>query len=339
MRMRVGRLVFPLIAAAAITVGQERVTRPQVVEAQPAMPLTARADTGADAPSNYVLGPDDEITLFVSDLDEISNKPMRIDMRGDINLPMAGRVHAAGLTTDRLEAEIESRLKKYVQDPDVVVSVKEFRSQPVSVLGDVEKPGVHQLEGRKTLFEVLSMAGGLKPDAGNTVKITRSLQWGRIPLPGATDDSSGKFSVASVKVKGIMEGSDPAANILIKPEDVITVPKADVVYAVGSVKKPGGFLLKQNESLSTLQVLSLAEGLDKAAAPKKAKIMRAVPGTTSRIEIPVDLQKLMAGKSPDLPLRSDDILFVPNSAAKNAGSRAMEAAIQVATGVAIYGRY
>lgn len=339
MRIRVSSLLFALIAAAAIAVGQERVSRPQVAEAEKAMPLSGRLDAGSDAPSNYVLGPDDEITLFVSDVEEISNKPMRIDMRGDINLPMAGRVHAAGLTADRLETEIESRLKKYLQDPEVVVSVKEFRSQPISVLGDVEKPGVHQLEGRKTLFEVLSMAGGLGKDAGNTVKITRRLEWGRIPLPDAKDDPTGQFSIASVRVKSIMEGTDPAVNITIKPEDVITVPKADLVYAVGSVKKPGGFLLNQNESLSTLQVLSLAEGLDKAAAPKKAKIMRAVPGTTSRIEIPVDLQKLMAGKSPDLPLRSDDILFVPNSAAKNAGSRAIDAAIQVATGVAIYGRY
>ncbi len=293
----------------------------------------------ANAPSNYVLGPDDEITLFVSDIEDLSNKPMRIDMRGDITLPMAGRVHAAGLTADKLEAEIGSRLKKFLQNPDVVVSIKEFRSQPISVLGDVDKPGVHQLEGRKTLFEVLSMAGGLNKDAGNTVKITRSLEWGPIPLPNAKNDASEKFSVASVSVKAIMDGSDPAANILIKPEDVISVPKADVVYAVGSVKKPGGFLLNQNESLSALQVLSLAEGLDKAAAPKKAKIMREVPGTTTRVEIPVDLQKLMAGKSPDLPLRSNDILFVPNSAAKSAGGRAMEAAIQVATGVAIYGRY
>jgi polysaccharide export outer membrane protein len=338
MQIRLGS-VFIFFAAGGVALAQAGATRPQVLEAKQTAPVSGNSEAGYAAPSNYKLGPDDEVTLFVSDVDEISNKPMRIDMRGDINIPMAGRVHAAGLTADRLETEIENRLKKYLKDPDVVVSIKEFRSQPISVLGAVDKPGVHQLEGRKTLFEVLSMAGGLRADSGNTVKITRSLEWGRIPLPDAKDDATGQFNVASVKVKGIMDGSDPAANIMIKPEDVITVPKADLVYAVGSVKRPGGFPLNQNETLSTLQVLSLAEGLDKAAAPKKARIMRVVPGTTSRMEIPVDLQKLMAGKSPDLPLQSDDILFVPNSAAKNAGGRAMEAAIQIATGVAIYGRY
>lgn len=338
MRIQLCSLLTALVVLTGAALAQDRAI-PRVVETAQGTPPAGHMEGSSAPPSNYVLGPDDEITLFVSDVEEISNKPMRIDMRGDINLPMAGRVHAAGMTADRLETEIEGRLKKFLKDPEVVVSVKEFRSQPISVLGDVEKPGVHQLEGRKTLFEVISMAGGLGKDAGNTVKITRNLEWGPIPLPGAKDDPTGKFSVASVRVKSIMDGSDPAANITIKPEDVITVPKADLVYAVGCVKKPGGFLLNQNESLSALQVLSLAEGLDKAAAPKKARIMRMVPGTTSRVEIPIDLQKLMAGKAPDLPLKSDDILFVPNSAAKSLGTRAMESAIQIATGVAIYGRY
>ncbi len=335
MRFPISVLLISLLIVASISSAQQHRDNGNTAVTDSGAPASAGAE---NAPANYILGPDDEITLFVSDVEDLTNKPVRIDMRGDINLPMAGRVHAAGLTADKLEAEIENRLKKYLQNPDVVVSIKEFRSQPISVLGDIEKPGVHQLEGRKSLFEVLSMAGGLGKDAGNTVKITRKLEWGRIPLPDAKEDPTGKFSIASVNVKSIMDGSDPAANILIKPEDVISVPRADVVYAVGSVKKPGGFPLNQNGSLSTLQVLSLAEGLDKAAAPKKAMIMREVPGTTTRVEIPVDLQKLMAGKSPDLPLRSNDILFVPNSAAKSAGTRAMEAAIQMATGMVAYGR-
>ena len=120
----------------------------------------------SDAPASYVLGPDDQITLLASDAEEISGKPMRIDMKGNLNLPLAGRVHAAGLTAEQLEAELEGKLKRYVKDPDVVVSITEFRSQPISVLGAVAKPGIHQLEGRKTLFEVLSLAGGLRDDAG-----------------------------------------------------------------------------------------------------------------------------------------------------------------------------
>ena len=300
------------------------------------MPLAGHLEA---APANYTLGPDDQITLFVSDVEELSEKPMRIDMKGNINLPLAGRVHAEGLTADGLQSEIEARLKKFLQDPDVVVNVTEFRSQPISVLGAVQKPGVYQLEGRKTLYEVLSLGGGLTTDAGNRVEITRNLKWGAIPLASAKEDATGQFSVASVNVKSIMEASDAAENIMIKPEDVISVPKAGLVYCVGAVHKPGGFVLGQSESLSALQVLALAEGLDKGSAPDKAKILRAVPGVSTRTEIAVNLKKLMAGKGQDLPLKADDILFIPNSAAKNAASRTAEAAIQIATGVAIYGRY
>jgi polysaccharide export outer membrane protein len=131
------------------------------------------ATNDAATPSNYTLGPDDQITLFVSDVDDLSNKPMRIDMKGNITLPMVGRVHAAGLTVDELRAAIEQRMKKFVNDPDVLITVTEYRSQPVSILGAVNTPGVHQLEGHKTLFEVLSAAGGIRSDAGNTVTITR----------------------------------------------------------------------------------------------------------------------------------------------------------------------
>ncbi len=162
------------------------------------------------APANYVLGPDDLLTLSVPDLEEISNKTVRIDIRGDITLPIMGRVRAAGLTTEQLASEITVRLKRVLRDPEVVVSVVEFRSQPVSVLGAVNSPGVHQLEGHKTLYEVLSGAGGLRGDAGNTVTITRNLKWGAIPLPNAQDDSTGQYSVASVSSRSIMLGENPA---------------------------------------------------------------------------------------------------------------------------------
>jgi polysaccharide biosynthesis/export protein len=337
MHSRQVALLFALLLPAA-AFAQERVGH---LEATPSIPQTALPPvTQAEgAPSSYILGPDDQITLSVSDLEEVSNKPVRIDMRGDINLPTAGRIHVAGLTADQLEAEIENRLKKYINNPEVVVSITDFHSQPISVLGAVTQPGVHQLQGHKTLFEVLSLAGGLRPDAGNSVTITRNLKWGEIPLPNAKNDASGRFSVASVKSKSIADGSKPAENITIKPDDVISVPKADLVYCIGSVHKPGGFVLGQDESLSTLQVLSLAEGLDKTAAPAKAKIMRTVAGSSTRTEIAVNLKQLMAGKAPDLPLRSDDILFIPNSAARSITARTAEAALQIGTGIAIYGHY
>jgi polysaccharide biosynthesis/export protein len=299
------------------------------------------ANASADGtPTTYTLGPDDQLTIQATDVEEISGKPVRVDMQGNISLPLLGRIAAKGMTAEQLEAEIRTRLKKYLQQPDVTVSITEYRSQPISILGSVQSPGVHQLHGRKTLFAVLSLAGGLRQDAGHSIKITRKLEWGKIPLPDAADDPTGQFSVASIKVKSIMDATSPAENILIRPEDVISVPKADLIYVIGAVRKSGGFVLGENETLSALQALALAEGLARFASADKAKIMRAVPGSAQRTETPVDLKRLLAGKAADLPLRADDILFIPDSAKKAATVRGLEALLgmgaQIGTGVAIY---
>jgi len=286
-------------------------------------------------PNTYTLGPGDQIVIRASGVEEITDKPIPIDALGNIDLPTVGRIAAAGLTTEQFEAAIETRLKKYLVDPDVSVYLAEMHSQPISVLGAVQQPGVHQLQGEKSLFEVLSLAGGLRENSGNVVKITRKLRWGRIPLPNAQDDPSGQFSVASVSVKDITSASNPAENIMIKPEDVVSVPQADMIYAIGAIKRPGGYALGVNRSLSVLQILSLAEGLEKVAATSDAKIMRAVAGTSDRTEIPVNLKKILAGKGSDVPLQADDILFVPTSASKSVGYRTLEALAQSA-GFAIY---
>jgi polysaccharide export outer membrane protein len=292
----------------------------------------------AQAPSSYILGPDDQITVRALDVEEISEKPVRVDMRGFISLPLIGRLRAAGLTAEQLESEIAARLRKYLTAPDVSVAVTEFRSQPVSVLGAVGNPGVLQLQGRKSLFEILSMAGGLKPEAGNTINITRQKQWGPIPLKSAKPDPTGQFTVAEVSVRSVMDAKNPEENIQILPNDVISVPKADIVYVIGSVRRAGGFPLNERETITVLQALSLAEGLERTAAPKSAKILRMTPGNSARTELPVNLKKILAGESSDVPLQADDILFVPNSAAKSASLRTVEAAIQITTGIIIWRR-
>src|SRR5437870_2473509 len=129
----------------------------------------------------YILGPNDEIVILALDADEIANKPTRVTTSGDINLPLIGRIHVAGMNLEQLEAEVTQRLSKYIREPHVAINVTSFKSQPVSVFGAVGSAGVIQLEGRKTLIEVLSMAGGLRPEAG-TIRITRKAEWGAIPL-------------------------------------------------------------------------------------------------------------------------------------------------------------
>jgi polysaccharide biosynthesis/export protein len=290
----------------------------------------------------YVLGPDDGISVHVVDLAELDSKALgiiRIDHQGNIRLPLAGRIQASGLTVEQLEKEIANRLTSIMNDPEVTVSVAEFRSHPVSVLGAVRNPGVYQVTGRKTLFEVLSLAGGLNPDASNRVNITRLAPAGRLPLSNAVLDKTGAFYIGELNVRNVMEAKDPDENIDVLPGDVITVPKADLVYVVGAVHRSGGFPLSEKEQISVLQAVSLAEGLDRVAGAKNARILRQPAPGAERTEIPVNVQEILDGRAKDMSLQANDILFIPNSVAKSASMRAIEAAIQTGTGLVIWGRY
>ena len=286
----------------------------------------------------YVLGPGDHLKIWALGVDEISDKPVPIDPSGNIDLPIAGRIRAEGLSVDQLKTELEHRLVREVRKPQVTVEIVEYGSQPVTVLGAVNHPGVIQLSGRKTLAEILSMAGGLNQTAGPYVNISRQVKWGKIPLPSARPDQSGEFTMATLKVRSLVAGTNPTDNILIRPHDTITIPTAEMVYVVGDVKKPGSFPLNDRESVTVLQALSMAEGLGPMPKPQDSKILRAVSAGAARQEIPVDLRKILAGKGEDQALRANDILFVPDSTPKKAGARAIEAMVQAATGIAIWGR-
>ena len=295
----------------------------------------ANSASGLDPFSAGLLGPDDQITIRVVDAEEVSDKPVRISTTGYITLPLAGRIHAAGLTVEQLESEIAERMKTYINEPAVSVTRMEMRSQPVSVIGAVTSPGVHQLQGQKTLVEMLSMAGGLKEDAGYNVRITRRLEWGRIPLPNAADDPTGKFSIAEVPLPDLTEGKNPALNIPVMPNDVISVAKAEMVYVIGEVSRSGGIVLGGRQKVTVLQAVSIAGGAAKTAKPKQAKILRLDPASARRTEVPIDLAALLAGKIDDVPMQPEDILYVPGGSSRNLTTRALESALQIGTGVAI----
>jgi polysaccharide biosynthesis/export protein len=301
-----------------------------------AIAWTAMAAHAAQHPTAYVLGPDDQITIHALLVPEIAEKAIRIESDGWINLPLAGRVMAGGITASQLEQAIVERLKVYVEQPQVSIDVTEMKSQPVSVLGAVKSPGVYQLRGPKSLVEVLSLAGGVEADAGYSVRIARRVDEGAAPLPNPQRDATGQFVVAEVGLEDVMDGRHVASALAIEPHDVITVPRARLVYAIGEVKKPGGFVLREKQTVSVLQVLALAEGLSRTAGGGSARVLRPNPAGGQREEIPVNLNQLMAGKCADVTLQADDILFVPNSLAKSGLVRAMEAAIQVGTGMAIW---
>jgi polysaccharide export outer membrane protein len=322
------KIVHILVLAAALTRSAPTGAWQVVQE-----PVPATNKNAVEHPTKYVLGPNDEIVILALNAEDIANKPIRITAGGDINLPMVGRIHVAGMTVEQLEGEVTERLRKYIRNPEVAINVTGFKSQPVSVIGFVGTPGVIQLEGRKTLIEVLSMAGGLKQDAGYRVKITRKSEWGPIPLPSA--NPSGDYSVAEVNIRGINDATHPEENILILPFDIISVPRAEIVYVMGEVRKPGGFALNDKQSISVLQLIALSEGLGSNALGKKSKILRPVPGA-SHLEIEINLDQLLKGKTKDVTLQPEDILFVPNSSAKSALHKTVDGVISGVTGRAIY---
>lgn len=301
--------------------------------------VEARSSVAPSVSSSFVLGPGDQLTLHVADVDEITDKPIRIDPDGGIDLPLIGRVQAAGLTLSQLKAELSTKLSKYVDAPQVSINLTDNQSRPVSVVGEVNAPGVHQLPGPRSLIEVISLAGGVKPDAGSKIVITRAAEWGPLPLEGARTDASGKFTTATLSLDDLMAAKTPANNIVIKPQDVISIPKGEIVYVVGDVRRAGGFPLASHETITILQALSLAEGLGPDPASQRSKILRQVPGGDGKpLEIAVDVRSIFAGKSPDVPMFAGDILFVPTSGVKSGSRRAVEAVLQVATGLAVYGR-
>ena len=306
--------------------------------AQPYQESTAKPSK-PEKDAGYILGAGDQISVHVVGLDEINDKPTPVDLSGYIRLPLLGVLHVAGLTITQLEAQLTTSLRTYMLHPDVSISVSEFRSQPVSVIGAVRNPGIQQVQGRKTLLEMLSLAGGIdNVNAGSRVKITRRLEWGAIPVPGAKEDPTHQFSVAELSLKSLLSAKDPQNNILIKPNDVVSIPRADTVYVIGEVLKSGGFVLNDTEDVTVLQALSMAGGLDKYAHPQDAKLLRRSPGAAERTEIPVDLRKVLDGRTPDIPMQPEDILFVPNNVPKRAAIRALEAGVQMGTGIVIWRR-
>jgi polysaccharide export outer membrane protein len=333
-------LVFLLLPVAvtaqeafSITSPQQEATSPQ----QEAVVVAPSDRTQAPPDPTYRLGVGDVLTISVLGLEEIREHRAQVDTTGIIDLLFVGRLHVAGLTVEELGKRLTERLDHYMKNPQISVSLVEYKSQPVSVIGAVAKPGIHQLEGRKTLVEVLSLAGGLRQEAGYSVKITRQIEEaGRIPLPTAHDDPTGRFSIAEVDLPSVMEARNPEENILIRPNDVVSIPVAEMVYVIGGVKRAGAFTLGDRENISVLQAVSMANGLAEDAGTQNAKILRTSADSTVRQELPVNLKSILEGKQPDFFMQSDDILFVPTSRMKSAGKYALETALRTLTSVVIW---
>lgn len=353
--------------------GQDQSSRPKTLAVSPAnstqginqrlqeLARDGAGESGSRMIGDYRIGAEDLLEVSVYGAPDLS-QTVRVSSDGWISLPLAGNVHAEGQTARELEGEIEGLLEKdYMKHPQVNVFLKEIQSHPVSVIGAVGKPGVFQIRGEKSLIEVLSMAQGLADDAGDSVIVMRrnganSVASASLPPlddSHAAPDSNSKsgtlvaasFSNSStvanheslqINLKDLLTSADSRFNIAVYPGDVVKVPPAGIVYVVGQVRKPGGFLLKTNENLSVLQALALAEGTTSTSAGKNARIIRMENASGDKKEIPINLNRILAGKSPDLTLQAKDILFIPNSAGKSAFYRGAQAALTITGGLIVY---
>jgi len=310
-----------------------------ILDAQaPTSALTGEHNPASSStvPNVYTIGPNDEVVIWVLGLSEISDKPIRVDEHGRLDVPMLGTFQAGGRTVSQLKQELLERAGQFVRQPQVSVSLVEVRSRPVSVVGAVNHPGVFQVDGTKTILDVLSLAGGLTPQAGHPIRLTRRLACQHDVNDSSHGAPSESDQIVDINTKDLVQGKNPEANLRVCPFDVITIPRADLVYVVGEVQKAGAFEMTEGGQISVLQALSLAGGLNRATAAKNARILRSLPDQPERQEIIVNLSEVLEARTRDSTLRAGDILFVPHSALKTGTRKAVDTAIQLAVGIAIF---
>jgi polysaccharide export outer membrane protein len=247
-------------------------------------------------------------------------RDVRVSESGTMALPLVGEVSVGGRTIAAAEREVASALRNggFFTDPQVSILVKEYATQGISVLGEVQKPGIYPLLGSHTLFDAISAAGGTTAKAGRTVTITHRKEADRPEVAMFTNDPAGPAT----------------GNLPVFPGDTIVVSKAGIVYVVGDVKQPTAVVL-ENPDLTVLQAIAAAQGVNSTASLDKSKLIRK--STSGMQEISVPLKRILAGKQSDIHMQPDDVLFVPQSMGKKVAARSIEAVLQTATGIAIWG--
>ena len=291
----------------------------------------------------YVISADDLLEVYILDVPELS-RTYRVSQSGQLAFPLLPKpLNAVGMTLDEFSLLLTTQLKASgtLTDPHVNVSVKESRNHSVSITGAVKNPQIYPLLGRTKLLSVLSQAGGIADDAGNVVKITRGGAVNKtLAATSATsaDAPAETPQTITINLNDLLNSGNSTLNVDVYPGDWVTVPKAGVVYVVGAVNRSGGFVMNTTrEHMTVLQAVALAEDLKPTAQREHSMIIRRDPSKNAdRQEITVNLKKILTGQTPDVVMEPNDILFVPDSTGKKALRRGAEAAIQIATGLALF---
>jgi polysaccharide biosynthesis/export protein len=313
-------LLLPAVFALGVTAQSQNTNTSATIE-KPAVAAAQAMQSGeissTHSTSALRVEAGDLVEVAVYNVPELTTKA-RVSSKGEIYLPLIDYVHVAGLTAEEAEGVIQKRLADggFVKNPHVTLFVDQYASQGASILGEVARPGVYPVQGDQRLFDVISAAGGFTEKAGRSIAITHRDQPEKpitVPLSRNANDN-------------------PESNVPVLPGDTIIVRKADLVYVVGDVGRPSGFLM-DGARLTVLQAIAMAGGTTRTANLDGARIIHR--GTDGLSEIPVELKKILRAKAPDVTMQADDILFVPTSAAKVFAGRAVEVAMQAAAAASI----
>lgn len=312
----------PAVAQVALALGLATGVAAQQEPAAPTEPpSSSEVDRQHSAERSAVrIGSGDLLDVSVYGVPDLGRQA-RVNTGGEIYLPLVGHVKVGGLTADQAQQEIERKLASggFLNDPHVALQIKEYATSGISIMGEVMKPGIYPLPGERRLFDGIAAASGLTPKAGKVVSITRR---DKPEEPILVTISRNPAEAAR-------------SNVPIYPGDTIIVAKAGVVYVVGEVVRPKGIVLDDNENITVLQAIALAEGTKREAALDRVRLIRK--SASGHEEVVISLKKIMQAKAPDVPLQADDVLFVPASAGKNVAVKGLNTILQIATGIAIFG--
>ncbi|HWE49175.1 MAG TPA: polysaccharide biosynthesis/export family protein [Bryobacteraceae bacterium] len=302
-------LVMSLWLAAGLVSGQVRQTAPAEI-------------SGSNLPIQPI-GANDLVAIAVYDGPEFT-RTVRVGADGYLRLPMLKqRIQATGLMPAELETTIGDALKQegLIVDPFVTVTVAEYNSRPIAVMGAVRRPLTFQAAGPVTLLDALARAEGLSPEAGSEILVSRQ----QITVDGKTSSLTQR-----IPVKVLIDGASSDLNLRLTGGEEIRVPEVGKVYVLGNVKKPGAYTAQQNPETSVLKALAMAEGLLPYSAKRVYIYRREASGNRSDIE--VDLGKMMDRKSPDIPLLANDILYIPDAKGTRAGIALLEKVLLFGSG-------
>ncbi len=281
---------------------------PPAGSAQTAAAVGTSASGDHEPLQNIPISSGDLLDIEVFGTPELSGR-IRVDQLGQITLPVGGDVKVEGMFAKQAAAAIQTRLtsQQLMLRPIVTVSVIEYSTQGVTVLGEVKNPGIYTLLGPRSLYDALASAGGTTSSEGTRITITHAKALHPIIVEVTTTDYS----------------AEQKATVVL-PGDTIIVNRAPLVYIVGDVVRSGAFYIQGGTKLTVLNLISLAQGTNRTAAMGRASIIRYLPDGTATT-ITFNLNKVMKNQAPNLAMQAGDVLVLPRSGWKSFGTLALPA--------------